>query len=69
MRRIGLQLSPILVHVCLYDEAARSWATKMDEPGDAGMTVLRLALDSLAMHWSRGEGGSAKRRKGKGKVG
>ena len=41
-------LSGILVHVCLCDSAARDWATARGDAPQAGLAVLRLALDGLA---------------------
>jgi hypothetical protein len=50
LRRMG-PLSGILVHVCLCDEAARDWAVARGDAPQAGVVVLRLALDALADHW------------------
>jgi hypothetical protein len=44
-------LSGILVHVCLCDAAARDWATARGDAAQAGLAILRLALDGLADHW------------------
>lgn len=44
-------LSGILMHVCLCDESARDWAVKRGDAPQAGIAVLRLALDSLADYW------------------
>jgi len=41
-------LSGILVHVCLCDSAARDWAAARGDAPQAGLAVLRLALDGLA---------------------
>lgn len=50
LRRMG-PLSPVLVHVCLCDEAARDWARGRGDAPQAGVVVLRLALDALADYW------------------
>ncbi|MFQ6018807.1 MAG: DUF6456 domain-containing protein [Kiloniellaceae bacterium] len=50
LRRMG-RLSGILVHVCLCDEAARDWAVARGDAPQAGVVVLRLALDALADYW------------------
>ena len=50
LRHVG-PLSGILVHVCLCDEAARNWAAARGDTPQAGVVVLRLALDALADHW------------------
>ncbi|MFQ5776023.1 MAG: DUF6456 domain-containing protein [Kiloniellaceae bacterium] len=50
LRRMG-PLSGILVHVCLCDEAARDWAAARGDAPQAGVVVLRLALDALADYW------------------
>ena len=50
LRRMG-PLAAILVHVCLCDEAARDWAHARGDAPQAGIVVLRLALDALADHW------------------
>lgn len=50
LRRMG-PLSGILVHVCLCDEAARDWARARGDAPQAGVVVLRLALDALADYW------------------
>jgi hypothetical protein len=50
LRAMG-PLSAILVHVCLCDEAARDWASARGDAPQAGVVVLRLALDALADHW------------------
>ena len=44
-------LSGILVHVCLCDSAARDWAMARGDAPQAGLAILRLALDGLADHW------------------
>jgi len=44
-------LSGILVHVCLCDSAARDWAAARGDAPQAGLAILRLALDGLADHW------------------
>ncbi len=41
-------LSGVLVHVCLCDSAARDWAINRGDAPQAGLAVLRLALDGLA---------------------
>jgi len=50
LRRMG-PLAGMLVHVCLCDQAARDWARARGDPAQAGIAVLRLALDALADHW------------------
>ncbi len=50
LRRMG-PLAGMLIHVCLCDEAARDWATARGDAPQAGVVVLRLALDALADHW------------------
>ncbi len=50
LREIGM-LSGILVHVCLCDGAARDWAVARGDAPQAGLAILRLALDALADHW------------------
>lgn len=50
LRRMG-PLSAILVHVCLCDAAARDWASARGDAPQAGVVVLRLALDALADYW------------------
>jgi hypothetical protein len=44
-------LSSILVHVCICDEAARTWASSRGDTPQAGVVVLRLALDALGDYW------------------
>ena len=44
-------LSGVLVHVCLCDSAARDWAVARGDAPQAGLAILRLALDGLADHW------------------
>lgn len=44
-------LSGILVHVCLCDSAARDWAVARGDAPQAGLAILRLALDGLADCW------------------
>ena len=50
LRHMGA-LSGILVHVCLCDAAARDWAVARGDAPQAGLAILRLALDGLADHW------------------
>ncbi len=50
LRAVG-QLGSILVHVCLCDEAARTWASSRGDTPQAGIVVLRLALDALGDYW------------------
>ena len=50
LRRMG-PLSGILVHCCICDEAARTWAATRGDAPQSGMAVLRLALDGLADYW------------------
>jgi hypothetical protein len=54
MRDVGKQLSAVLVHVCLCDEPARDWALRIGGAPQAGIVVLRLALDALADHYEKG---------------
>jgi hypothetical protein len=44
-------LGGILVHVCLCGEAARTWASSRGDTPQAGVVVLRLALDALSDYW------------------
>ncbi len=50
LRAMG-PLGGILVHVCLCDEAARTWASSRGDTPQAGVVVLRLALDALGDYW------------------
>lgn len=50
LRAMG-RLSEILVHVCLCDLPARDWAESRRDAPQAGVVVLRLALDTLADHF------------------
>lgn len=50
LREMG-RLSEILVHVCLCDQPAREWASSRRDAPQAGVVVLRLALDTLADHF------------------
>ena len=50
LRAMG-PLGAILVHVCLCDEAARTWASSRGDTPQAGVVVLRLALDALGDYW------------------
>ena len=47
LRDIGRQLRLVVIHVCGLDLSASDWARMYGEPPRAGITVLRLALDSL----------------------
>ncbi len=51
LRDVGSQLSAVLVHVCLCDLPARDWAVRAGGAPQAGIVVLRLALDALADHY------------------
>ena len=51
LRTMG-PLAGILVRVCLCDEAARDWAAARGDAPQAGVVVLRLALDALADYWN-----------------
>ena len=53
LRDVGLQLSAVLVHVCLCDLPARAWAISTGGAPQAGIVVLRLALDALADHYEK----------------
>lgn len=53
MRDVGSQLSAVLVHVCLCDLPARDWAIGAGGAPQAGIVVLRLALDALADHYEK----------------
>ena len=53
MRETGTQLSAVLVHVCLCDLPARDWAVSVGGAPQAGIVVLRLALDALADHYEK----------------
>lgn len=48
---VGTRLSSVLIHVCLYDEAAGHWGARHRGKAEDGIAVLRLALDSLADYW------------------
>ncbi len=50
LRAMG-PLAGILIHVCLCDQAARDWAASRGDTPQAGVVVLRLALDALADYW------------------
>ncbi len=53
MGYVGVQLSPILIGVCLMDEHARDWATRREENPDSGIVVLRVALDRLVEWYAK----------------
>lgn len=53
LRDVGAQLSAVLVHVCLCDLPAREWAIGAGGAPQAGIVVLRLALDALADHYEK----------------
>ncbi len=53
LRDVGSQLSAVLVHVCLCDLPARDWAISTGGAPQAGIVVLRLALDALADHYEK----------------
>ena len=53
LRDVGSQLSAVLVHVCLCDLPARDWAIAIGGAPQAGIVVLRLALDALADHYEK----------------
>lgn len=53
LRDVESQLSAILVHVCLCDLPARDWAIGIGGAPQAGIVVLRLALDALADHYEK----------------
>lgn len=53
MRDVGSQLSAVVVHVCLCDLPARDWAISAGGAPQAGIVVLRLALDALADHYEK----------------
>ena len=57
LRYVGAQLKPILVAVCLENATARDWAISRDEPAEAGIVVLRLALARLAEFYAKARGG------------
>lgn len=52
-KNVGSQLSAVLVHVCLCDLPARDWALAIGGAPQAGIVVLRLALDALADHYEK----------------
>ncbi len=54
LRDVGKQLSAVLVHVCLCDLPARNWALGIGGAPQAGIVVLRLALEALADHYEKG---------------
>lgn len=51
---VGRQLAAVLVHVCLCDLPARAWVVRAGGAPQAGIVVLRLALDALADHYEAG---------------
>lgn len=51
LQAVGLQLSPILVHVVLLDKPASQWAASHRYAAQAAMPILHLALDALATHY------------------
>ena len=53
LRDVGSQLSAVLIHVCLCDLPAREWAIGAGGAPQAGIVVLRLALDALADHYEK----------------
>jgi hypothetical protein len=57
MREVGSQLSAVVVHVCLCDLPARDWAINAGGAPQAGIVVLRLALDALADHYEKSKKG------------
>jgi len=50
-RAVGVELSPILVHVALLDGSASDWAKTTQREPKSGIEILRLALDALARHY------------------
>jgi len=58
MRDVGSQLSAVVVHVCLCDLPARDWAISAGGAPQAGIVVLRLALDALADHYEKSKKGA-----------
>ena len=59
LRAVGRQLAGVLVHVCLTDQPARDWAVGVGGPPQAGILVLRLALDALADVYEKGRAAPA----------
>lgn len=57
LRDVGSQLSAVAVHVCLCDLPARDWAIRAGGAPQAGIVVLRLALDALADHYEKSRTG------------
>ena len=53
LRDVGSQPSAVLVHVYLFDLPARDWAISTGGARQAGIVVLRLALDALADHYEK----------------
>lgn len=53
LKDVGSQLSAVVVHVCLCDLPARDWAVRTGGAPQAGIVVLRLALDALADHYEK----------------
>lgn len=51
LQAVGLQLSPILVHVVLLDKPASQWVAAHRYAAQAAMPILHLALDALAAHY------------------
>lgn len=51
MKEIPQGLKAILVHVCCLEGTAQDWAMRNGQSKDAGITVLRLALEELAGYY------------------
>ena len=58
LRDVGKQLAGVLVNTCLCDLPARDWAVRIGGAPQAGIVVLRLALDALADHYEKGRRGA-----------
>lgn len=48
---ISQTLRPVLIRVCLDEEAANTWAIHNGQSSESGIVVLRLALQELAHHY------------------
>ncbi len=52
-RDVGSLVAAVLVHVCFCDLPVRDCAISTDGTPQAGIVVLRLALDALADHYEK----------------
>jgi len=56
LREVGTLFSPVLVQVRFCDLRARDWAMASGGDRQAGIVVLRLALDALADRQEKSKG-------------